>query len=165
MTAPRIPAWRRPIDAVAGSRLGSALLARFAPRGDVTLLRLTGGRFALTFGLPTLLLTTTGRKSGEPRSTPLLYLEHADAIAVIGTKFGSPQHPAWALNLLADPRATVLLDGEEWCARARLAAGGERSALWEQARSIYGGFDKYQARVGEREIPIFVLERAPDESR
>ena len=159
MNAPRIPAWRRPIDAFAGSRLGSRLLARFAPRGDVALLRLTKGRFALTFGLPVLLLTTTGRKSGEPRATPLLYLRHGDAVAVIGTKFGSPREPAWALNLRANPRAVVLLAGEEWSASARLTTGDERSALWEQARSIYGGFDKYQARVGEREIPIFVLER------
>ena len=158
-SASKVPGWRRPIDAFAGSPLGSALLAKLGPISDVPLLKLTRGRFALTFGLPTLLLTTTGRKSGEPRPTPLLYLRHGEAIAVIGTRFGNPKPPAWALNLVADPKAQVLLDGEEFEVVARRCEGAERATLWEQARGIYGGFDRYEQRVGEREIPIFLLDR------
>ena len=164
MSGSEVPAWRRPVDALAGSRLGSALLSRVAPVFDRPLMRLSRGRVAMTFGLPTLLLTTTGRKSGEPRSTPLLYLRHGDDLAVIGTKFGARHHPAWALNLFALPRATLLLDGEERAVVARVTEGEEREALWQNARRIYGGFDKYESRVGDRQIPIFVLERAPEES-
>jgi deazaflavin-dependent oxidoreductase (nitroreductase family) len=157
-----IPAWRRPIDAVAGSALGAAFLRRFAPLLDRPLLKLTRGRFALTFGLPTLLITTTGRKSGEPRSTPLLYLRHGDDLAIIGTKFGSTDHPAWYLNLRAKPEARVTLGGEEFAVAARDAAPDEYAALWQQAKATYGGFEKYEQRVGERIIPIVVLERSRD---
>lgn len=161
MEASRIPRWRRPIDAFAGSALGSALLRRFAPVLDRPLMKLTGGRFAMTFGLPTLLLTTTGRKSGQPRPTPLLYLRLGESLAVIGTHFGSPRHPAWYLNLRDRPEARVTLAGETFAVMAREATPEEYAGLWQQASSLYGGFEKYKARVGERRIPIVVLERDP----
>jgi len=114
----------------------------------------------MTFGLPTLLLTTTGRKSGQPRSTPLLYLRHGDDLTIIGTRFGSPHHPAWYLNLKSNPAAHVTLHGEEFAVSVREADGEEYDGLWEHARSIYGGFDKYKGRVQGRQIPILVLVRS-----
>ena len=159
MSSMNIPRWRRPIDAFGGSRWGSAFLKRVGPLLDRPLMRLTRGRFAMTFGLPTLLLTTTGRKSGQPRPTPLLYIRHGGHLAVIGTRFGSRQHPAWFLNLQANPIASVLLGGEEFEVRARDATSIEREIIWSEATSLYGGFEKYQARVGGRVIPIVILER------
>ena len=154
-----IPFWRKPIDAIASSRPGSAFLKHCMPVLDRPLMRLSGGRLAMTFGLPTLLLTTTGRKSGRPRSAPLLYLRHGDDLVLIGTSFGSTTHPAWYLNLLANPRASVLLDGATFVVTAREAEPGERPELWRKATHLYGGYEKYKARVGAREIPMIVLSR------
>ena len=156
-----IPAWRRPIDAVLSSRPVSAVLRHIMPVLDKPLMRLSGGRFSSTrsMGLPTLLLTTTGRKTGEPRAAPLLYLRHGDDLALIGTSFGNTSHPAWYLNLMANPRATVLLDDKSFEVTAREANPEERPVLWQQATQVYGGFEKYLKRVGDREVPILVLSR------
>jgi deazaflavin-dependent oxidoreductase (nitroreductase family) len=113
----------------------------------------------MTFGLPTLLLTTTGRRTGRARSTPLLYLRHGEELAVIGTRFGSDRHPAWSLNLLADPAATVLLDGESFRVVAREATPAERDTVWSRATRLYGGFEKYEARASGRVIPVLLLGR------
>ena len=156
-----IPSWRRPIDAVLSSRPVSAVLRHVMPVLDKPLMRLSGGRFSSTrsMGLPTLLLTTTGRKTGEPRAAPLLYLRHGDDLALIGTSFGNTSHPAWYLNLMANPRATVLLDDESFEVTAREADPEERPVLWQQATQVYGGFEKYLKRVGDRQVPILVLSR------
>ena len=122
-------------------------------------MRLSRGRFSLTYGLPTLMLTTTGRKSGEPRSAPLLYIQRGDDMALIGTSFGSTKHPAWYLNLMANPQASVLLKGETLDVTAREASPEERQEIWLRATRLYVGFEKYQSRVGDREIPILVLTR------
>lgn len=159
MNQPFIPAWRKPIEAIAGSAPGAAFLRRFAHLLDRPLLKLTRGRFAMTFGLPTLLLTTTGRKSGEPRSIPLVYLIHGDDLAVVGTRFGSPRHPAWYLNLVANPQARVTLRGEAFAVTAREASPAEYAALWDQATKTYSGFEKYKGRVQGRQIPIMILSR------
>lgn len=153
------PGWRKPIDALASLKPVSAALKYCMPVIDRSLMRLSRGRVALTFGLPTLLLTTTGRKSGEPRSAPLLYIRHGEDIGLIGTSFGSTKHPAWYLNLMANPRATVLIDGETLAMTAREANPEERREIWLRATRLYGGFEKYKSRVGEREIPILVLSR------
>jgi deazaflavin-dependent oxidoreductase (nitroreductase family) len=126
---------------------------------DRPLMRLTGGRFSLTLGMPTLLLTTTGRKSGELRSAPLLYMRHGDDLALIGTSFGSISHPAWYLNLMANPQASVLLKKETFEVTAREATPEERPVLWQKATQVYGGYEKYLERAGDRNIPILVLAR------
>ena len=156
-----IPAWRKPIDAFLSSRPVSAVLRHVMPVLDKPLMRLTSGRFSSTqsMGLPTLLLTTTGRKTGEPRSAPLLYLRHGDDLALIGTSFGNTSHPAWYLNLMANPKASVLLNDESFEVIAREASPEERPVLWQQATQVYGGFEKYLKRVGDREVPILVLSR------
>lgn len=154
-------AWRKPIDAIASWKPVSAVLKRTLHHLDRPLMRISKGRLASTQGLPTLLLTTTGRKSGQSRSAPLLYIDCAGAPAVIGTSFGSTSHPAWYLNLEAEPRAGVLLDGEAFEVIARAATPEERATIWADATRLYSGFEKYRQRVGDRDIPIMVLERVP----
>ena len=107
--------------------------------------------------VPTLLLTTTGRKSGEERVQPLIYGEHGDAVVVIASKGGAPSHPAWYLNLRAHPEVGVQVARRKFRARARDASGEERAALWKQLTGIYPPYDDYQART-EREIPVVVLD-------
>lgn len=112
--------------------------------------------------VPTLLLTTIGRRSGKPRIMPLIYGEAGDnAYVVIASKGGSPQHPAWYLNLLDQPEVTVQVGPEKFSARARTARGDERARLWLQQQAIAPIFDGYQENAGQREIPVVILERIP----
>jgi F420H(2)-dependent quinone reductase len=113
-----------------------------------------GGRFSKT--APVLLLTTTGRKSGKRRTTPLLYLEDAGRYVVIASVGGAPQHPAWYLNLRADPEATIRVEGRTLTVRAETAPPSERERLWARAVEMYAGYDGYQAKTS-REIPVVIL--------
>lgn len=108
--------------------------------------------------LPTLLLTTTGRKSGKPRSLPLIYGEAGGAYVVVASKGGLPNHPIWYLNLEADPDCELMVGPRRVCARARIAEGAERERLWKQMARIYPPYDEYQKRAGKRTIPVVVLE-------
>jgi deazaflavin-dependent oxidoreductase (nitroreductase family) len=122
--------------------------------------RLTGGRVGGRFGkAPVLLLTTTGRKSGEARTQPLLYTRTGDGYAVIASKGGAPQHPLWYLNLQANPRADVTIGRELRPVRARDAQGEERERLWRALADLNSGYDKY-AQKTTRQIPVVVLEPA-----
>jgi deazaflavin-dependent oxidoreductase (nitroreductase family) len=107
---------------------------------------------------PTLLLTTVGRKTGEPLTLPLIYGRTGDAYVVIASKGGAPAHPAWYLNLAANPEVGVQVKAERFAARARTASGAERSALWKMMVDIYHPYEKYQAATA-REIPVVVLDR------
>ena len=122
-------------------------------------MRLTKGRFNLTLGLPSILLTTTGRKSGAKRHSPLLYINFGADIVVIGTRFGGNTHPAWYYNLKAEPHATVTKEGDVYDVEARPATDEERSLIWQEADHVYIGFPKYRERVTDREIPMFILKR------
>ncbi len=108
--------------------------------------------------LPTLLLTTTGRKSGEPRSLPLIYGEEGDAYVIIASKGGMPTHPVWYLNLQADRDCELMVGAKKLTARARVAEGEERESLWKQMAKIYPPYDKYQENAGDRTIPVVVLD-------
>ena len=107
---------------------------------------------------PTLLLTTTGRKSREPLTLPLIYGRVGEAFVVVASKGGAPAHPAWYLNLEADPEVGVQVLADRFTARARTAEGAERSALWNMMVEVYHPYEKYQAAT-TREIPVVVLER------
>jgi deazaflavin-dependent oxidoreductase (nitroreductase family) len=109
-------------------------------------------------GAPTLLLTTTGRRSGEPYTTPLIYGEDGGRYLVVASKGGAPQHPDWYRNLVAQPEVGLQVGGERFRARARTAGPDERPALWAQMAAIWPDYDNYQRRT-EREIPIVILER------
>ncbi len=108
--------------------------------------------------IPTLLLTTVGRKSGQRRIMPLIYGETAGGYVVIASRGGYPTHPAWYLNLLANPEVDVQVGAERLRARARTAQGEERTRLWAQQRALFPPYDDYQAKT-QRQIPVVVLER------
>jgi deazaflavin-dependent oxidoreductase (nitroreductase family) len=125
---------------------------------NVPVYRATRGRLMGKVGrAPVLLLTTTGRKSGEPRTAPVVYLGDGDRYVVIGSNAGNARMPAWALNLRANPEAQVDVYGDRRAVTARVAEGEERADLWRRMNEQYAGFDDYRART-DREISVFVLE-------
>lgn len=108
--------------------------------------------------VPTLLLTTTGRKSGEPFTLPLIFCRTDNGYAVIASKGGSPAHPSWYLNLQANPEVDVQVKADKFRARARTVGADERTALWKKMVEIYPPYERYQAST-DRQIPVVVLER------
>lgn len=120
--------------------------------------RLTGGRVGGKLGkAPILLLTTTGRKSGEPRTAPVLYLADGDRFVVINTNAGNAKTPAWSLNLRANPEAEVEVGRRRVKVQARLAEGEERTDLWRRHMEQYSGWEFYESKL-DRDIGVFVLE-------
>jgi deazaflavin-dependent oxidoreductase (nitroreductase family) len=107
-------------------------------------------------GVPTLLLTTRGRKSGVLRRTALIYVRDGEDYLVVASRGGDPQHPAWYLNLEADPQVHVQVGKEEFDARARTATDSERARLWPLATEVWPAYDDYQKKT-DRQIPIVVL--------
>ncbi len=119
--------------------------------------RLTGGVIGGSIGgRPILLLTTTGRKTGQPRTTPLQYLEDGENVVVIASNGGNPRHPVWWLNLEKNPQAEVQLKNQTKRVKAEAAKGEERERLWRAAVEAYSGYEGYQ-KTAEREIPVVVL--------
>jgi deazaflavin-dependent oxidoreductase (nitroreductase family) len=110
-------------------------------------------------GSKILLLTTTGRTSGEPRTAPLIYENADDAYVVVASKGGAPEHPGWYRNLAKNPEVEVQVLGDVFPARARTATGDERERLWKLAALQWPPYDDYQQKT-DREIPVVVLERA-----
>ena len=108
-------------------------------------------------GVPTLLLTTRGRRSGLLRRTALIYGRDGDAYVVVASQGGDPRHPAWYLNLEADPDVHVQVRAEEFTARARTATGAERERLWRDMARIWPPYEDYQRKT-DREIPVVVLD-------
>ena len=108
--------------------------------------------------VPTLLLTTTGRRSGQPLVMPLIYGKAGNSYIVVASKGGAPQHPGWYLNLVAQPEVGVQVVAERFRAKARTATGEERAELWKKMAAIYPPYNQYQAKT-DREIPVVVLER------
>jgi deazaflavin-dependent oxidoreductase (nitroreductase family) len=122
--------------------------------------RATGGVIGHRLGpLPNLLLTTTGHRSGKPRTTPLTYIRAGGLLALIASNFGSCTAPHWYRNLMAHPEATVQLKRHRWSVQARLATPDERERIWTAALAIWPAWAGYAARA-RREIPILVLEPA-----
>jgi deazaflavin-dependent oxidoreductase (nitroreductase family) len=109
-------------------------------------------------GSSTLLLTTTGNKSGQSRTTPLIYGRSGDDYLVVASKGGSDEPPAWYRNLEADPDVEVQVKGDRFKARARTAGPDEKPELWKTMTSEWPAYDDYQQKT-EREIPVVVLER------
>lgn len=142
-----------------GHQAWFAAIARRLVPVDRWLARRTGGRWSAIgrHGLPSLLLTTTGRKSGQPRTQPLLYARDGDAFVVIGSNWGQAHHPAWSANLLAHPDATASVDGTPIPVRATLATGAERDRLWRLALETWPAYRTYERRAGGRDLRIFRL--------
>ncbi len=106
--------------------------------------------------VPTLLLTTTGRKSGSVLTLPLIFGRSGPNYVVVASKGGAPTHPAWYLNLQANPEVKVQVKAEKFTARAHTAQGAERTALWRKMVEIYGPYEQYQTKT-DRQIPVVVL--------
>lgn len=108
--------------------------------------------------LPCLLLFTTGRKSGATRVLPLIYGKSNGGFVIIASKGGAPSHPAWYMNLLAQPECEVQVKHDRFKVVARTASGEERETLWRQLAEIYPPYNDYQVVAGERQIPVVVLD-------
>lgn len=138
-------------------RRSSPMVTRLHAR----IIRWSGGRirrsYIFTGGMPLLVLTTTGRKSREPRSTPVAYLDVENGFAVIASNAGSDRVPAWWLNLQTDPDAEVLVNRQHQAVRARPATDGEDAALWAQFAMLNPGFAEYR-NLTARRIPVVILE-------
>jgi deazaflavin-dependent oxidoreductase (nitroreductase family) len=143
------------------SRLSNSLGTkglRMTGKLNVPVYRLTGGRVGGKVGkAPICLLTTTGRKSGEPRTAPIVYLADGERVILIDTNAGNEKLPAWSLNLSAKPEAEVELGRERRAVRARVAEGEERAELWRQHIDQFAGFDFYVTQL-ERTPSVWVLE-------
>jgi deazaflavin-dependent oxidoreductase (nitroreductase family) len=114
---------------------------------------------SLEQGLPTLLLTTTGRRSGKLRRTALIYGRDGADYVVVASLGGAPTHPLWYLNLTEDPEVGVQVGAETFHARARTATGEEKARLWRLMLEIWPPYAEYQTRT-DRDIPVVILERA-----
>jgi F420H(2)-dependent quinone reductase len=143
------------------SRISHSLGAtglRWTGKLNTPLYRLSRGRVGGRVGkAPVLLLTTTGRKSGQKRTAPVVYLRDGERYVIINTNAGNAKVPAWSLNLAADPEAEVEVGRKKLPVRARVAEGEERAELWRKHIDQYSGFDEYDAEL-EREPKVVVLE-------
>ena len=110
-------------------------------------------------GVPTLLLTTTGRKSGEARTLPLIYGQDGKRFVIVASRGGAPDHPGWYQNLVAQPKVQVQVAADRFAPRAATAKGAERTRLWSLMAKIWPAYDEYQKKTS-REIPVVTLERA-----
>ena len=108
-------------------------------------------------GVPTLLLTTTGRESREPYTTPLIYGQDGDRYLLVASRTGAPRHPGWYRNLRKTPDVQIQIMAEHFPARARTATPEEKPALWRIMAKIWPPYEEYQSRT-EREIPVVMLE-------
>lgn len=107
-------------------------------------------------GAPTLLLTTTGRRTGEIRTHPLIFGRDGDDLLVVASVGGGPKHPAWYHNLVATPHAEVQVRADRFAVVARTASADERPRLWAIVNGVWPNYDVYQSRT-DREIPVVVL--------
>jgi deazaflavin-dependent oxidoreductase (nitroreductase family) len=131
---------------------------RWVGKLNVPLYRVSRGRLGGKVGNgPVLLLTTTGRRSGQPRTAPVLYLADGGRFVVINTNAGNAKTTAWSLNLRTHPKAEIEVGGKRTKVQARMAQGEERDELWRRHMQQYSGWDYYESKL-DREIGVFVLE-------
>ncbi|MFE3001800.1 nitroreductase/quinone reductase family protein [Nocardia sp. NPDC059246] len=147
---------RRVTVAIAGHRWATTLLRHVQPRMDRAMYRLTRGRYSTMTLFTGLLLTTTGRRTGLPRSVPLLYIEYRDRLYLTGSNSGRTSHPEWTANLLADPEAVITVKGRRHDVTARLLEGAERQRIWPMLTAIWPPYDIHTARSG-RTLRVFEL--------
>ena len=149
---------------LSSTRPGAWLFARVAHRLDKPVWRISRGRFtaaSVVAGIPMAMVTTTGAKSGAPRTVPLLALPTPDGLAVISSSFGRRNHPGWYHNLRKNPGGTVAVKGERWAFRAVEAEGERRERIWAEALRTYPGYANYETRASHRRIAVWILEPAP----
>ena len=156
------PSWWQQVNRRIGSLAPVAWVsARLMHHVDRQLFDLSNGRYTavnLLLGLPMVTLTTVGAKSGVKRSVPLVGIPDGEKMVLIASNWGQKRHPAWYHNLSVNPRVTLRFNQEEFDYVAREAVGQEYDDYWAKAVAIYGGYQAYKARAGQRRIPVVVLE-------
>lgn len=163
VTFERASPWRRAMRSLAATGPGSWLFARLLHHVDRATFRSSRGRQTLTSlvtGLPVVMVTTTGARSGTRRTVPLLGVPTDDGLVIVASNYGQHHHPAWYHNLRADPTGEVTVDDSAWPFRAILAEGPQRERIWQQCLEVYPGFAVYERRAAHRHIGVFVLEPA-----
>ena len=154
-------ALQRALRRFAASGPGSWLFARVLHHIDRPVHRLTRGRHtfaSLVSGIPVVMLTTTGAKSGQPRTVHVLGIPFEGSVAVIASNFGQAHHPAWYHNLRAHPEAEFAVGGERRQVLAVELEGERRAAVWQRGLRVYPGFGQYERRAAHRHISVFALE-------
>jgi deazaflavin-dependent oxidoreductase (nitroreductase family) len=147
------------LQALARTRLGGWLFITVFPLIDRRLMPLTRGRLKVAVGQPILLLHTRGARSGQPRTSPLLYTPFGEGFVVVASKAGAAHHPAWYHNIRAHPDAVAVeIGARHFPVLPRLVEGPERAELWQRVNDNYNGYETYQGRAGSRIIPVVVLE-------
>ena len=162
------PLHQRWIRRFAGSRPGAWLFARVLHRIDRFVFRTTGGRRTATSvisGLPVVMLTTTGARTGLPRTVPVLGFPVGDDIAIAAGNFGRPEPPGWCVNLRREPRAQLVVRGRQRAVVAEELAGAARQEVWGRAIEILPAAAAYERRAGGRTIAVFLLRRDPSISQ
>ncbi|MCD2147122.1 nitroreductase family deazaflavin-dependent oxidoreductase [Gordonia paraffinivorans] len=140
-------------------------IIRLGSRAHTAVYKATGGRVGETWRIgaglkkpaPVCLLTTIGRKSGQPRTAPLIYLRKGDTFVVVASQGGSAKHPAWYLNLRENPEVTIQLGKKTFDLVARTASDAEREELWPELVKVYEDYDTYAAWT-DRKIPVVICE-------
>lgn len=164
MKKPLITWWQRIIQKLAALKIFSGgLLAKYLHQWDTAVLNWTNGKRSLTAmfaGLPVVVLTTTGARSGKSRQVPLAGYPHGENIILVASSLGSLHHPAWYYNLKANPQVQLSVNGQTSSYLARMAGKAEWETYWQLALEYYPGYQAYEDRTNGREIPIFVLEPA-----
>jgi len=137
----------------------SKVIIKWMSRGQTALYKVSKGRIAGSFleGAPVALVTTIGRKSGEPRVVPLLFLREGNRVVLVASQGGSDKHPLWYLNLKANPKVTVQIKDEVLNLTARDAPEQERAEYWPKLTAFYKGFDDYQSWT-DRVIPVVICD-------
>ena len=158
---PQRNAFRSSLHKVASSRPGAWLMSKSIRFLDRLALSLTKGRTTVSevvAGLPVIDVTTTGAKSGQPRTAQLFGIPTEGNLAILGTGFGLQKTPGWVFNLISNPRASVTYRNRTVDVTARRAEGAEADDIWATARELYDGYAAYRVRASHREIVVFVLE-------
>lgn len=159
-TYEQVGVFRRFLLTTAATAPMSWFYARTLHRLDNAVHRTTAGRTTFTglvAGLPVIILTTTGAKSGQPRTWPLLGFRDEGRVVVVASSYGQSRHPAWYHNLRANSHATVVVDGAATPVLAHEVEGAERDRLWQVALRIHPGYASYERRAAPRRIPVLVL--------
>lgn len=154
MTEQKFPG---PLAWLASRKWGRNLARGLYTPLDKLVYKATRGRRGLSPPGSVLLLTTTGRKTGQPRRVPVLYLKDGPNVWVVASNYGGERHPAWSANLLAHPEATVTVRGADRSVRARLASDDEKKALWPRLLKLYPAWEAY-ASWTDRDFRLFCLE-------
>src|SRR4051794_39291601 len=151
--------WEQLEERFAQTRFGGWVAVNIANPIDRRLLKMSGGRLGMFIGQPVGLLGTTGARSGQPRETPLLYVDDGSRVILVASNAGNAKHPSWYHNLRAHPDVTFLRrGGHRGDYTARIAEGPERDELWVRVNDLYSGYETYQHRTDGRRIPVVVLD-------